>query len=46
MNQPWQIAKFARKSVYLWNALNFWRFVRVVGIDGEGKGEGAAFVHA
>ena len=46
MNQLRQVTKFARKSIYLWNALNFWRFVRVVGVDREGKSEGAAFVHA
>ena len=46
MNQLRQVAKCARKTIYLWNALNFWRFVRVVSVDDEGKGEGAAFVHA
>ena len=46
MNQLWRVAKFARKSVYLWNTLNLWWFVRVIGVDGEGKSEGAAFVHA
>lgn len=46
MNQLWQAAKIMRNSHYLWNALDLWRFVRVVGVDGEGKGKGAALVHA
>jgi hypothetical protein len=46
MVQLWQAAKFMTNSTCLWNALDFWRFVRVVGVDGEGKVEGAALVHA
>jgi len=46
MNQLREVAKIARNSAHLWNALDLWRFMRVVGIDGEGKVEGAALVHA